>query len=309
MGKVEKVVVMSVVFLMAVIIVVTFQEGSGDVQTQRVYGKEKAQVKDLSVLPSDRWKEVSGSRTQDVPRSNRSTEEAGKRLRDSDRRSAAATSRQNPVKRTPKPLLGEDTSAGISAGISAGNSAGNSAGTPVAQPGEGLLHAGVMTDRNPSKPVATDRSKVDAAKEAARNDGTEAPSAEREIVLQPGWHLVSTKGLRTTRHPEYMVYTCSASDTFEAVATRFYGSARHAGFLRRNNEGVRSLPAGTEVLIPCINRAPQGLTYTVKPGDSLWTIAREHLGAGSRWKEIYEVNKDRMDSPDDLREKLELRMP
>lgn len=38
--------------------------------------------------------------------------------------------------------------------------------------------------------------------------------------------------------------------------------------------------------------------YTVVKGDSLWKIARKYLGKGSRYKEIYELNKDIISSPD-----------
>lgn len=34
-----------------------------------------------------------------------------------------------------------------------------------------------------------------------------------------------------------------------------------------------------------------GARYIVKPGDSLFRIAREQLGAGARWQEIYELNR------------------
>lgn len=37
---------------------------------------------------------------------------------------------------------------------------------------------------------------------------------------------------------------------------------------------------------------PPPRTYTVKPGDSLWAIAKMTLGDGSRWKEIYQVNTE-----------------
>lgn len=32
--------------------------------------------------------------------------------------------------------------------------------------------------------------------------------------------------------------------------------------------------------------------YTVKPGDNLWDIAREHLGDGTKWGDIYKMNQD-----------------
>ena len=43
--------------------------------------------------------------------------------------------------------------------------------------------------------------------------------------------------------------------------------------------------------------APQNLSYTVKSGDCLWNIAKKQLGDGSRWKEIYELNKDKIKNP------------
>lgn len=32
-------------------------------------------------------------------------------------------------------------------------------------------------------------------------------------------------------------------------------------------------------------------TYTVKKGDTLWSISKRYLGKGSRWREIYKLNK------------------
>ena len=39
---------------------------------------------------------------------------------------------------------------------------------------------------------------------------------------------------------------------------------------------------------------PQPVTVTVKRGDSLWRLARIHLGAGARWQEIYDLNRGRV---------------
>ena len=38
-------------------------------------------------------------------------------------------------------------------------------------------------------------------------------------------------------------------------------------------------------------------TYTVKKGDCLWNIAASELGDGSRWTEIYELNKSEIRNP------------
>ena len=39
---------------------------------------------------------------------------------------------------------------------------------------------------------------------------------------------------------------------------------------------------------------PEPATVTVRRGDSLWKLARTHLGSGARWQEIYDLNRDRV---------------
>lgn len=41
--------------------------------------------------------------------------------------------------------------------------------------------------------------------------------------------------------------------------------------------------------------SPNAKTYTVKSGDSLWSICQKQLGNGSLYKKVYELNKTMMD--------------
>lgn len=45
------------------------------------------------------------------------------------------------------------------------------------------------------------------------------------------------------------------------------------------------------------DNAPSVTNYTVVKGDCLWNIAKKYLGDGSRWTEIYELNKDQISNP------------
>jgi nucleoid-associated protein YgaU len=50
-------------------------------------------------------------------------------------------------------------------------------------------------------------------------------------------------------------------------------------------------------------------TYRVEAGDTLVSIARAILKDGERWREIYELNKDRIKDPDRLLVGTELKLP
>lgn len=46
------------------------------------------------------------------------------------------------------------------------------------------------------------------------------------------------------------------------------------------------------------NPAPSYGSYTVQKGDTLWDIAASELGSASRWREIYNLNQDKISNPD-----------
>lgn len=52
-----------------------------------------------------------------------------------------------------------------------------------------------------------------------------------------------------------------------------------------------------------------GKVHVVKEGESLWKIAKAELGNGANWNKIYEANKDVMKSPEALKTGMKLKIP
>jgi LysM repeat protein len=52
-----------------------------------------------------------------------------------------------------------------------------------------------------------------------------------------------------------------------------------------------------------------GKTYTVKSGDTLSQIAKEHLGSASAYMKIFDLNKDQLTDPDKIKPGQVLRLP
>jgi nucleoid-associated protein YgaU len=52
-----------------------------------------------------------------------------------------------------------------------------------------------------------------------------------------------------------------------------------------------------------------GKTYTVKAGDTLSGIAKEHLGSAGAYMKIFELNKDQLTDPDKIKPGQVLRLP
>ena len=55
--------------------------------------------------------------------------------------------------------------------------------------------------------------------------------------------------------------------------------------------------------------APAAKTYTVKAGDTLSQIAKEHLGSAGAYTKIFELNKDQLTDPDKIKPGQVLRLP
>jgi nucleoid-associated protein YgaU len=55
--------------------------------------------------------------------------------------------------------------------------------------------------------------------------------------------------------------------------------------------------------------AASAKTYTVKAGDTLSQIAKEHLGSAGAYMKIFDLNKDQLTDPDKIKPGQVLRLP
>ena len=72
-----------------------------------------------------------------------------------------------------------------------------------------------------------------------------------------------------------------------------------------NVAGVASVDDRIEVVEP----APEAVFYTVKKGDTLGAIAKEHLGSAGRYSEIFEANQPLLKDPNRIYPGQVLRIP
>lgn len=60
---------------------------------------------------------------------------------------------------------------------------------------------------------------------------------------------------------------------------------------------------------PAAAPASAARTYTVKAGDTLGAIAKDHLGNAGAYMKIFELNKDQLTDPDKIKPGQVLRLP
>jgi nucleoid-associated protein YgaU len=142
--------------------------------------------------------------------------------------------------------------------------------------------------------------------------------------------LVSREGLEPTATDDLMLYTWKAGDTFKALSQKYYGSNLHVSRLRNANEGRKEelLAAGEKILVPVApaaaadriaRSAPKeaaasatwtGGLYTVSTGDVLGLISQKVYGTSKKWKKIYDANRDVIgENPNALKVGAQLRIP
>ena len=164
-----------------------------------------------------------------------------------------------------------------------------------------------------------------------------APVAPQAIAIPSGSLLKTTDGLSAGFDSQRFLYTWQSGDSYVALAKKLYGEPTKFTLIQNANEGREDIQPGEKILVPVFDAdlaaaeaapppaakpeskkkpaaqpAPSsapGRSYTVKKGDSLSAIAKAELGSAGRWKEIFEINKDKLKSPEALRDGMRLRLP
>jgi nucleoid-associated protein YgaU len=159
--------------------------------------------------------------------------------------------------------------------------------------------------------------------------------------------LVDTLGLRPSFLEDYMLYTLAEGDTWSSLAQRFYRDGRYTRNLHLANEDLEELTPGKDILVPVFDfiardaglqpgagappvaeqeglspspastgaapaadaRTARPLEYEVRSGDTLSDISLAVFGSATRWKEILEANRDKLQRPESLQVGMRLRIP
>ena len=206
--------------------------------------------------------------------------------------------------------------------------AGDDRTPPVAQPRQAAkLPSSEKTPPASGTPTAAMGESGPSSTLEERLAQKEKPS-EKAIVPPSSSHrsvpLVGTQPVRPAQQPTASAraedvavdtHRVQPGDTLSSLASLYYGSERYTQFLIDSNKQLADpnrLKIGETVRIPsrpadAASRradpakptvepaaAPKGRTYRVQPGDSFYKIAEQSLGDSSRWKELFELNKERV---------------
>lgn len=143
-----------------------------------------------------------------------------------------------------------------------------------------------------------------------------APAAPRMLVPSPrAPRVVPTPPLtpRTPRMPppprvapsttisgKLTMVTVKSGDSLWKFAASRLGDGHRWQELLALNPGLRNpdlLGVGSQIVVPAALASPRAPTkYTVRDGDTLWTIAQSHFGHGSSWSCIAQANPDLRDA-------------
>ena len=97
----------------------------------------------------------------------------------------------------------------------------------------------------------------------------------------------------------------------------FHGTVNSQDEANKIWDAIKTVPDWRTDIVGDIKVNPQGAgaaaaagqTYTVKAGDTLSKIAKEHLGDANAYMAIFEANKDQLTDPDKIKPGQVLKIP
>lgn len=140
-------------------------------------------------------------------------------------------------------------------------------------------------------------------------DPTVAPTRAPSPSVIPSPTPMPEENVATTQSPTEagatsQTYTVKAGDSLWSIAQEVYGDGNSWRSIAAANNlsDPKFIHVGNEFKLPDVmngeaSSIAQLDTYTVKAGDSLWSIAQEVYGDGFKWTAIYEANKTLVKSP------------
>ena len=121
---------------------------------------------------------------------------------------------------------------------------------------------------------------------------------------------------------KYAYAISTAKGKFEGSAQEENGKLHFVGSVKTEEEkdeiwnAIKTIPDWKNEIVADIKVTGGGVaagtsakTYTVKPGDTLSKIAKDHLGNATAYMKIYEVNRDQLSNPDLIKPGQVLKLP
>lgn len=126
-------------------------------------------------------------------------------------------------------------------------------------------------------------------------------------------------GLRDT----YAYAISTAKGKFNGSAEERDGKLHFKGSVKTEQEAneiwnaIKTIPSWRDDVVADIKvtgggggaAGTAGRTYTVKAGDTLSAIAKQHLGDANKYMKIYEANRDQLSDPDKIKPGQVLNIP
>lgn len=120
---------------------------------------------------------------------------------------------------------------------------------------------------------------------------------------------------------KYAYAISTAKGKFDGNAQEKDGKLHFVGSVKTEDEkneiwtAIKTIPEWRNEVVADIKvtgggaASTPGKTYTVKPGDTLSKIAKQHLGDANAYMKIYEVNRDQLSNPDLIKPGQVLKLP